>query len=237
MTTTSGVAELSFRAMTPPPRKRLKPDERRALILQAAREAFTKTGDANGTTIKAIAARAKISEGVIYRHFTSKEELFAAAIVEPLHQAISGTVENLGDFDLAGLSDRELHELIGQFWASMIRSTEKILPLIGLVLFGETDEARKFYRRSIKVAIDELTQTMETLYEERGLTYPSREMALSAIGILMAFALDARYNPDHDRASALEGLTTVTQYGFWPLHDAPSAAVPTATKRRSTGKK
>ncbi|HVW32616.1 MAG TPA: helix-turn-helix domain-containing protein [Acidimicrobiia bacterium] len=221
-------------AAPPSPRKRLKPDERRALILQAAREAFSKTGDANGTTIKAIAARAKISEGVIYRHFASKEELFAAAIVEPLHEAISGTVENLGDFDLAGLSDRELHDLIRQFWASMIRSTEKILPLIGLVLFGETDEARKFYRRSIKVAIDELAQTMERMYEERGLTYPTREMAISAVGILLAFALDARYNPDHERARALEGLTTVTQYGFWPLHEAPAAAPNTTTKRRST---
>ena len=37
-----------------------------------ARRAFTETGDMNGTTIKLIAERSGISEGVIYRHFESK---------------------------------------------------------------------------------------------------------------------------------------------------------------------
>jgi Bacterial regulatory proteins, tetR family len=62
---------------TPAPRRRLKAEERRHLILEGARKAFSKAGDLNGTTIKTIAQQAKISEGVIYQHFASKEELFS----------------------------------------------------------------------------------------------------------------------------------------------------------------
>src|ERR1700694_4950563 len=75
------------------PRKRLPPDERRHTILEAARKVFSKTGDPTATTMKAIASAAGISEGIIYRHFESKEQLYFESIVEPLTDAITGYVE------------------------------------------------------------------------------------------------------------------------------------------------
>ena len=68
--------------------KRLTAEARRRSILQAARRAFTETGDMNGTTIRHIAERGGISEGVIYRHFESKDQLFFEAVVEPLREAV-----------------------------------------------------------------------------------------------------------------------------------------------------
>ena len=53
----------------PPRRRRLTAEARKSSILAAARRAFSETGDMNGTTIKLIAERSGISEGVIYRHF------------------------------------------------------------------------------------------------------------------------------------------------------------------------
>jgi len=70
------------------PRRRLTAEARKSSILAAARRAFTETGDMNGTTIKLIAARSGISEGVIYRHFESKDQLFFEAVVEPLKKAV-----------------------------------------------------------------------------------------------------------------------------------------------------
>ena len=48
-------------------------------------------------TIKVIAQHSGISEGVIYRHFESKDQLFFEAVVEPLQRAVGivseGTVK------------------------------------------------------------------------------------------------------------------------------------------------
>src|SRR3982074_3162681 len=75
-------------AGAPRPRRRLTAEARKSSILAAARRAFSETGDMNGTTIKVIAERAGISEGVIYRHFESKDQLFFEAVVEPLREAV-----------------------------------------------------------------------------------------------------------------------------------------------------
>src|SRR4051794_9826826 len=71
---------------------RLTAAARRRSILAAARRAFTETGDVNGTTIRAIAERSGISDGVIYRHFESKDQLFFEAVVEPLMTAVDRLV-------------------------------------------------------------------------------------------------------------------------------------------------
>ncbi|HZG32693.1 MAG TPA: helix-turn-helix domain-containing protein, partial [Sphingopyxis sp.] len=57
--------------------------ERRASILAAAKEVFIRSGYAGART-KDIAIEAQINEALIYRHFASKEELFDAAVIEPL---------------------------------------------------------------------------------------------------------------------------------------------------------
>jgi TetR/AcrR family transcriptional regulator len=59
-----------------PPRKRLKADDRREQLLRIAKILFAQHGFEN-TTTKAIAAAAGVSEAIIFRHFASKEELYA----------------------------------------------------------------------------------------------------------------------------------------------------------------
>ena len=54
-------------------------DERRRLILNAAREAFVELGFA-GTTTAEVAARAKVSKRAIYEAFADRTELFAEVI-------------------------------------------------------------------------------------------------------------------------------------------------------------
>jgi len=60
---------------TPP--KRLTSEERREAIIRAALEVFSKVGF-HGATTKALAKAAGVSEALIFRHFPSKEELYAA---------------------------------------------------------------------------------------------------------------------------------------------------------------
>jgi TetR/AcrR family transcriptional regulator len=60
----------------PPPQKRLKADERRIQLLRIAKELFSEHGFEN-TTAKAIAAAAGVTEAIVFRHFGSKQELYA----------------------------------------------------------------------------------------------------------------------------------------------------------------
>ncbi len=57
-------------------RKRLSAQDRRKQLLGVAVELFSKRGF-EGTTTKAIAAAAGVSEGIIFQHFASKDELYA----------------------------------------------------------------------------------------------------------------------------------------------------------------
>jgi AcrR family transcriptional regulator len=60
-------------------RERLSSDERRQAILAAVTEAFAEKGF-NGTTTRALATAAGVSEALIYKHFPSKESLYAAML-------------------------------------------------------------------------------------------------------------------------------------------------------------
>ena len=64
---------------TPPPRKRLSAEDRRAAILEAALEVFSRRGY-NGASIDEIANAAGISKALIYEHFPSKKDLHVSLL-------------------------------------------------------------------------------------------------------------------------------------------------------------
>jgi TetR/AcrR family transcriptional regulator len=67
------------RSNPPALRKRLKAEERRSQLLGIAKKLFSECGFEN-TTTKAIAAAAGVTEAIIFRHFASKEELYASIL-------------------------------------------------------------------------------------------------------------------------------------------------------------
>lgn len=71
---------------------------KKARIERAALTLFAQDGIEQVTT-KAIASAAEVSEGLIYRHFTSKEEL-ARALMSAVHNQLSDIINSA-----AGLSD------------------------------------------------------------------------------------------------------------------------------------
>jgi AcrR family transcriptional regulator len=64
----------------------------RELLLRAARDEFLAKGYAGATT-KAIAARAEVSETVIFNQFSDKAGLFAAAFVSPFGEVVDEYLE------------------------------------------------------------------------------------------------------------------------------------------------
>jgi AcrR family transcriptional regulator len=214
---------MSERAATaePPRTRRLSAQERRRSILQAARKAFSDTGDMNGTTMRAIADRAGISEGVIYRHFESKDQLFYEAVVEPLREAVDSLVaaSEVVDKDEPLNPDRQLETLTG-LYLQLASTLEEVLPLLGLVLFGDPKVARRFYREHFSVAMDRLANAwadVQARYGRRGdLAAVSARAVMGTALILALESTHAKGGVDREVFAAAAAGTTG---GFFPRLD------------------
>jgi AcrR family transcriptional regulator len=201
--------------------RRLTAEARRSSILEAARRAFTETGDMNGTTIRHIAERGGISEGVIYRHFDSKDQLFFEAVVEPLREAVDQLVAAAEVVDAEGpLTSEEQREKLQALYRQLISTFVEILPLLGLVLFGDPKVARRFYREHFAVAMDRLAAAWGEVEVRYGFELEHPEISARAVmGIALVLALESRHTKDFDRDRALELVSEGTMTGFFPAFE------------------
>jgi AcrR family transcriptional regulator len=203
---------------TPRRSRRLTADARRKSILDAARRAFSETGDRNGTTMRAIAERSGISEAVIYRHFDSKDQLFYEAVVEPLRDAVDELVAAAGTVDRDEPLTRERQrETLQGLYRQLVATFEDVLPLLGLVLFGDPEVASRFYHDHFAVAMGRLGAAWRAVEERYGSDEAPPEVAARAVmGIALMTALEAHHDRGFDRDPAIAALTEGTMNGFFP---------------------
>ena len=214
---------MSKRAATAerPRTRRLSANERRRSILKAARKAFSETGDMNGTTMRAIADRAGISEGVIYRHFESKDQLFFEAVVEPLREAVDSLVaaSEVVDREAPLTAERQLETLTG-LYRQLSSTLEEVLPLLGLVLFGDPKVARRFYREHFSVAMDRLAGAWADVQERYGVEHELAAISARAVmGTALLLALESTHAKDGVDDEAFAAAATGTTRGFFPPID------------------
>jgi AcrR family transcriptional regulator len=205
-----------------PPRRRLTAEARKSSILAAARRAFTETGDMNGTTIKLIAARSGISEGVIYRHFESKDQLFFEAVVEPLQRAVDELVAatEMFDRDEPLTPERQLSGMNG-LYKQLVATLSEVLPLLGLVLFGDPEVAKKFYRDNFSVAMDRLAEAWRVVEDRYGFPFESPDISARAVmGMALMMALESHHGRKFDRERAIAMMSAGTVKGFFPTIEA-----------------
>ena len=208
----------------PPVRQRLTAEARKRSILQAAREAFTETGDANGTTIRVIAERGGISEGVIYRHFESKDQLFFEAVVEPLREAVDSLVAATEVVDRDGpITPERRQAAMKSLYRQLTSTLDEMLPLLGLVLFGDPETAHRFYRESFAAAMDRLGAAWQAAADRLGVPLESPDLSARAVmGMALITALEHHHNERFDADGALDTLSERTINGFFP--DVPAAS-------------
>jgi AcrR family transcriptional regulator len=209
----------------PPRARRLTAEARRSSILQAARRAFSETGDMNGTTMRTIADRAAISEGVIYRHFESKDQLFYEAVVEPLRLAVDSLVAATESIDREEplTPERQVESLNG-LYRQLIATLDEVLPLLGLVLFGDPKVAKRFYEEHFAAAMDRLGEAWREVEKRYGYEFESPEISARAVmGIALILALESHHlKGKFDRDGAVAAVAEGTRLGFFPSFE-PSA--------------
>ena len=174
-------------------RQRLNSSDRRASILSAASRVFERTGDLGSTTTKMIAQEAGINEAVLYRHFSSKEEIFYASVVEPLHLPIDAFLRRAQP-PAVRMTRAERLTFMSSVMSDMVDQLAENMPALGLVLFGSPGIADAFYRSAWEPALRELADGWRQIFVDVGLT-DYNDPYLSAqvvIGTCLMLAVERR---------------------------------------------
>ncbi len=190
-------------------------------IIDAAREIFASRGF-QGSTIAEIAKKAGISEGAIYRHFNSKDELLMQC-VEPVLQDILDNMESeIPDVD-------NLHELIKSNLEMRLRlfrqhySTFKIL----MNELPYSKEMMDQYMQFLSAQEQKISQVMNKV-KDLGKLQKTRNYLLFGLGQAMSLWLYTNFQEwaDHgnldvvdelldiDDSNVIEDLTDYIMYGI-----------------------
>lgn len=121
---------------------RLTGPERREQLIGAARRVFLRHGLVGART-RHIADEAGVNEALLYHHFGSKEEIFELAILEPL-QALMVDLFASSTEAVEGAEVRE--DEVRRTVLHLVRTMNEVLPLLGMVLFSDSETGRRFYQ-------------------------------------------------------------------------------------------
>lgn len=165
-------------------RKRLTAEERRESILVAGRAVFLEQG-LNGARTRTIAEQAGITEAVLYRHFESKEEIFTAAVLEPLRALLDDLLDRSRALLAGGEARPRLVMRLESLWLERLA---EIVPLLGPALFDDQALGRECYRGIVAPFLDGLARAAV----ENGLLPPGEaaELVRAIFGTNLLLVLD-----------------------------------------------
>lgn len=116
-------------------RNRRSTKELRKAILVAARDLFAAYGYA-GTSTRDVAKRAGCVEQLIYKHFGSKASLFAAAVLEPLNEALAQQIERYQQGFMASESaDDALRMFVDSMMSVVFAEKKSLLAFMNVVAY------------------------------------------------------------------------------------------------------
>ncbi len=166
-------------------RVRLSQEERRAQIVRAAVKLFAERGYAR-TTTRDIAREAGISEGTIYRHFTSKQDLLSSFIESTALQSLQAQFAARQGSD----DEREmLQHLFEERFALAERHRALMKVAIGEALF-DPELARAIAKRIAGPAIALLQSFVgERIRRGRFRETDPEIVSRAMVGTFMAFAV------------------------------------------------
>lgn len=137
------------------PRKRLSAPERRREILEAARSVFLRRG-LSGARTREIAEAASVNEALLYQHFSSKEALFEAAVVEPMREILDAVAA--AQTELPSMSaDLETVRSFTRFYVEQFLGIMiDVAPAMGVTMFADPEVGSSFFQQTFRPMIEVL---------------------------------------------------------------------------------
>ena len=201
---------------------RLPADKRREQLIQVAIDLFSRKGF-NGTTTREIATAAGVTEAIIFRHFETKEHLYAAIIDQKMKSPIAEAW--IADVRLA--MDRDDDEAVIRQLIGAIIATHRTDPKFEkLMVYAalEGNESALHYMRQVTESIVDAFRSYFARRQAQGCLSPmGPEVALIAIvGMAQNFARCKYVHGFKDDCvtddQALESFTQVAMNGLSVAH-------------------
>ena len=170
------------------PRQRLTSAERRAAIVKAAVELFSKHGF-HGTTTRELAATVGVTEPVLYQHFATKRDLHSAIVDQMIERVPFQDIETLTAL-AQGTDDRRFFREVGRqvlLWHS--DDTKYTRLLLFSALEGH-ELAELWQERATRQFLTFIEAYIERRVREGAFTVPSAALAARAfIGMVGHFGM------------------------------------------------
>jgi AcrR family transcriptional regulator len=143
--------------------QKLPAQERKAAIVEVAIRIFSEKGF-RGTTTKELAAAVGVSEPVIYQHFSTKSELYAA-IIDSKSQAVGKVVEDLATY-LESDDDRGFFRHLAQMVLDFHDSDPAYLRLLLFSALERHELSDLFHERHATCFVEGVVRYIERRIEQ-----------------------------------------------------------------------
>jgi AcrR family transcriptional regulator len=169
--------------------RRLSSAARREEIVVAAREVFCAKGFAGGR-MRAIAERAGVTEPLLYRHFSSREELYRLAVEDHLATLLDDAVARADR--LAADPDLEGPELVRALVRVHLEVMAEIAPVASVALYEEPVRGRRLYQAVVRPRLRDAAASLHRAATGRDLPAGRENLvAVSLLGVPFGVALDS----------------------------------------------
>lgn len=158
-------------------------EERRQQVIETSKAVFIRKGF-HGARTRDLAEEAGVNEATLFLYFATKQDIFDAAITQPLRHIVKQQMKEGRAFATASAPGQK--EQIGvHAIREMLESVAAIYPLLGAVLFAEADTGKAVYRRDVYPMIKRLRAAAKISFSLED-DAQAEFIALAALGLCIS---------------------------------------------------
>ena len=172
--------------------------ERREEIIAAAQEAFVRS-TFSGARTRDIAEAAGVNQAILFRLFPTKEDLFEAAVLQPLIDAMRSIHGRIEVYATAKTPD-QMGALAEPSTIQHLEDMQRILPLLTTALFSDHERGRALFREHLEPLIRARGEMLRPLMRDG---VDPAFVGLANFGMLFAVAMQRWLGEPTDDLSAI----------------------------------